>query len=274
MVTICLFFIGRLYVIIRKLKWAGDRCPGVTPEGSGQVGDVLLSKLMYRGQDIGDREELIQTCIAILSRGKEKQLYEVLPHISIVRSPTFLEPLLKLLESGKHYQQEFAAVALGSMGDGRAIEPLFKLFMQPSSLRGRGAPSLQATIIHALGEIGDERAIKPLLEIYDLAPGSNSSSSRRQIWILAAIGNLAQQGNVMAVKELTRLMRDEDTLLRAQAVTEMGVAFWQRPNEMPETVLQEIISLTRDPSQEVQTAALASLSDLAKLGCQGAGQYL
>ena len=228
---------------------------------------------MYRGQDIGDREELIQTCLTILSQGKEKQLYEVLPHISIVRSPSFFEPLLKLLESDKRYQQEFAAVALGSMGDGRAIEPLFKAFMKPSSLRGSEGQSLQATIIHALGEIGEEQALQPLLEIYDLAPGSQLSSRRRS-WILSAMGNLAQQGNMMAVKELTRLMRDEDSLLRAQAVTEMGVAFWHRPSEVPETVLQEIISLTRDPSEEVQTAALAALADLAKLGCQGAKQYL
>jgi hypothetical protein len=54
----------------------------------------------------------------------------------------------------------------------------------------------------------------------------------------------------------------------------MGSAFLQRSNEMPETVLQEIISLTRDPSEEVQTAALASLSNLAKVGCQGAESYM
>lgn len=229
---------------------------------------------MYRGQDIGDREELIQTCLAILSRGKEKQLYEILPHISIIRSPAFFEPLLKLLESGKRNQQEFAAVALGSMGDGRAIKPLFKVFMQSLSLRGSGAQSLQASIIHALGEMADEGAIKPLLEIYSLDSGSKQPSSRRSSRVLSAMGNLAQQGNMLAVKELTRLMRDEDSLLRAQAVAEMAVAFWHRPNEVPETVLQEILSLTKDPSAEVQKAALDSLSDLAKLGCQGAEQRL
>ncbi|MEE8348597.1 MAG: hypothetical protein V3R94_03435 [Acidobacteriota bacterium] len=229
---------------------------------------------MYRGQDIGDREELIQTCLTILGDGNEKQLYEVLPHISVVRDPAFLEPLLKLLESKKRHQQEFAAAALGSLGDVKAIEPLHRMFLRSSSLRGSNTQSFQATIIHALGQIGDERAIQPLLEIYNMAPESNAASSGRRTWVLSALGILAQQENMMAVKELTRLMREDDFRRRAQAVTEMGVAFWHRPNEVPETVLQEIISLTEDPSEEVQTAALAVLSDLAKLGCQGAEQRL
>jgi len=40
---------------------------------------------MYRGKDIGGRDKLIQTCLSILLEGKAKKLYEVLPHISIVR---------------------------------------------------------------------------------------------------------------------------------------------------------------------------------------------
>jgi hypothetical protein len=54
---------------------------------------------MYRGKDIGGREKLIQTCLSILIEGQAKKLYEVLPHISVVRSPLFLEPLLKLLQN-------------------------------------------------------------------------------------------------------------------------------------------------------------------------------
>ena len=75
------------------------------------------------------------------------------------------------------------------------------------------------------------------------------------------------------MKELTRLMREKDIELRAQAVMELAVAYWHRPSELPETVLHEMISLTEDDSEEVRQAALSSLSDLAQLGCQAAERY-
>lgn len=229
---------------------------------------------MYRATDIGGRERLTQTCLKILKEGQEKQLYEVLPHISIVRSPLFFEPLLKLLQSGNREQREFSAVALGSLGDPRAIEPLYQVFMRPATFKGKGTGSLQASLIHALGEMGDGQAVELLLNIYKLASRGSPLISHRKSWVLSAIGNLAQQGAVIAVKELTRLMREKDTELRAQAVMELAVAYWHRPSELPETVLHEMISLTEDDSEEVRQAALSSLSDLAQLGCQAAEQYM
>jgi len=226
---------------------------------------------MYRGKDIGGRENLIQTCLSILVEGKAQKLYEVLPHISVVRSPLFLEPLLKLLQSGNRNQKEFAAVALGSLGDTRAIEPLYKVFVKPSTFRGKGSQSLQASIIHALGEIGDEQAIEPLEAIYK---GEGAAALRRKGWILSALGNLAQQGQVGAVKELTRVMKERDPTLRAQAVRELAVAYWHRPNEVPETVFHAMTVLAGDDSNEVRGAALSALSDLGQLGCQAAEQYI
>jgi len=226
---------------------------------------------MYRGKDIGGRDKLIQTCLSILVEGKAKKLYEVLPHISIVRSPLFLEPLLQLLQSGNRNQREFAAVALGSLGEAKAIEPLYKLFVEPSTFRGKGAQSLQASIIHALGEMGDGQAIEPLQAIYK---GKGNTTLRRKAWVLSALGNLAQQGSMGAVKELTRVMKEKAPALRAQAVQELAVAYWHRPNEVPETVFHVMTVLAGDGSDEVRGAAIAALSDLAHLGCQAAEQYI
>ena len=226
---------------------------------------------MYRGKDIGGREKLIQTCLSILVEGKDKKLYEVLPHISIVRSPLFLEPLLQLLQSRNRNQKEFAAVALGSLGDAQAIEPLYKVFVEPSTFRGKGSQSLQASIIHALGEVGDGQAIEPLQAIYKR---EGNAAVRRKAWVLSALGNLAQQGNVGAVKELTRVMKEKAPALRAQAVQELAVAYWHRPNQVPETVFHVMTVLAGDDSDEVRGAALAALSDLGQLGCQAAEKYI
>ena len=227
---------------------------------------------MYQGDDIGTCQKLVETCLEIFKAGKKPELYEVLPYIGVVRSPSFLQPLLDLLESGNQDQIEFAAVALGSLGDPTAIAPLHQVFMTPSVLKGSEHDSLQAAIISALGEIGDEQAMEPLSKIYELGPGN--SDSRRRRWVLSAIGQLAQQGSMLGVKELTRLMRSKESAVCAQAVAELAVAYWHRPNELPDTVLQEMASLIQDTRSEVGKAALSTLSDLADLGCRTAEQHL
>jgi len=229
---------------------------------------------MFLGEHIASKEKLIQACLEILQEGKRNELYSVLPYIGVVRSPSFLPPLLELLQSGRREQQEFAAVALGSLGDSKAIGPLHEVFVEPSIFRKTDTQSLQAAIIMALGQIGDEGAIGPLLKIYDLDSRSATLRVTRRMWVLSAIGNIAQQGSMLGVKELTRLMRNKDTELRAHAVNELAVAFWHRPNDLPDTVLQQMLSLTRDGAQTVRNAAFWSLSDLADLGCSGARQHL
>ncbi|MEE2822025.1 MAG: hypothetical protein VYA53_03490 [Acidobacteriota bacterium] len=209
---------------------------------------------------------MVRTCLDVFSHGTEEQLYEILPHVSILRSPLFLKPLLSLLKSGKVYQQEFAAVALGSVGDSQAIKPLTDVFMKSISAHRDDVRSLQASIVQSLGDIGNEQAIQPLLRIYKLRVGSGRLSSCRQSWVLAALGNLAQQGGMRAVRELTTCMRTESELLRAQAVAEMAMAFWHRPAEVPEEVLEDMYMMTADRSEGVRAAALSALSDLAKLG--------
>ena len=229
---------------------------------------------MFLGEHIASKEKLIQACLEILQEGKRNELYSVLPYIGVVRTPSFLPPLLELLQSNRREQQEFAAIALGSLGDSKAIGPLHEVFVEPSIFRETGTQSLQAAIILALGQIGDEGAIGPLLKIYDLDSRSATLRVNRRMWVLSAIGNIAQQGSMLGVKELTRLMRNEDTELRAHAVNELAVAFWHRPNDLPDTVLQQMLSLTRDKAQTVRNAATWSLFDLADLGCSSARQYL
>lgn len=221
---------------------------------------------------MGDRKQLIQHCLEILEEGDEGQIYEILPHLRIVRSPTFLAPLLRLLETGSGNQVEFAAMALGSLGDPAAIEPLFEVF---KGLAGKtGTESQQAHVIQALGEIGDDAAMEPLQQIYRMRSGSRKLQVERKRRVLEAMGCLAQQECVTAVKELIGLMREERGTPQAQAITELGVAYWHRPQELPETVLHAMISLAEDRDEEVKRSARSALSNLARLGCERAHAYL
>jgi HEAT repeat protein len=229
---------------------------------------------MYRGQDIGDRDQLIQTCLQIIEKGGEKELYGVLPHISVVRSPSFVEPLLQLLKSGDSSRKEFAAFALGSIGDPRSIESFYQAFIDSTHSREAGGQSLQRAIIAALGEMGDEQAVGPLLKIYSLSIPRDHVGLQRKRLVLSALGNLAQQGSAEAENELIRFMDHRLPLRRVQAATELTAAYWHRPDEVSQSILDKMISLAEEDLDEVRDTVRSLLSNLADLGCRGAEEFL
>ena len=227
---------------------------------------------MYRGQDIGNREKLIRTCLRILQNGTQRQRYGVLPHIRVLHSPAFVAPLLELLQSTEKDQQQLAALALGSLGDPQTVQPLFEAFMN-SVNSGAANRSLQTAIIVSLGEIGEGNAVEPLLKIYELSASSGNFVLRRKKLVLIALGNLAQQGCRQAEGKLRQFLREETAGLQAQALSELCVAYWHRPHELSEELCREMLSKIESPAEEVREIALSSLSTLADLGCQGAEGY-
>ena len=229
-----------------------------------------LPQTLYRGKDIGSREQLIQTCLRIVETGTEEERNLILPHISVIRSKRYLPPLLKLLQSSDSVEKEFAALALASLGDPQAIEPLASLFDDPETFHDPSSELLETAIIFALGEIGDERAVEPLLRIYQIRLRPNESRLERQCCVLSSLGSLAQQGSELAQGELGGFTRQGDVAIRVLAVTEIAAAYWHRATEVPSTVLDQLVSLAQSQPKEVQRAALSSLSTLANLGCREA----
>ena len=228
---------------------------------------------MYRGKDIGNREKLIQTCLRILKDGSQRERYSVLPHIRVLHSPAFVAPLLELLRSFEKDQQQLAALALGCLGDPKTVQPLFSAFMT-SVESGAATHSLQTAIIVALGEIGDDGALEPLLKIYELSLPGGDFLLRRKKLVLTALGNLAQQGSRRAEGKLREFLRQEVAGLQAQALSELCVAYWHRPQDLPPEVCREMVSMVGSPDEEVHEIALSSLSTLADLGCSAARDYL
>ncbi len=228
---------------------------------------------MYRGQDIGDRDQLVATCIEILKSGNEAERYKILPHVSVTRCQRFLDPLLGMLGSGTPGDQEFAALALGALGDPAAIDPLFAV-LQDTHIFNKGRNrSLEAAVILTLGEIGHEKAVDLLLQVYGLRYLGESSAHNRKVNVLSALGLLAQQGSERAVEQLLDLATQEQSDRQAQAVTELSVAYWHRANEVPDTVLKAMYKMTQSGADEVRRAAVAALSTLANLGCRRAEGY-
>ena len=228
---------------------------------------------MYRGQDIGDRNQLVATCIEILKSGSEADRYKILPHVSVTRAKRFLDPLLDLLVAGNPSDQEFAAFALGALGDPEAIGPLFGVLQDARHFSKGRNTSLEAAVILTLGEIGDEKAVEPLLRVYDLRYLGEKSAHNRKVNVLSALGLLAQQGSDRAVGELLTLAAQEVSDRQAQAITELSVAYWHRAHQVPDRVLNAMYKMTQAGADEVQKAAVTALSTLANLGCRRAESY-
>jgi len=225
---------------------------------------------LYRGKDIKSRDELKETCLKIIKQGSHNEIYDILPHLRILRSSSFLEPLLQLLRTGNIDQKAAAAMALGSLGDERAIEHLREAFQTLET----GSDTLQAAIIEALGELGSERAVEILVELYKSGSSVDEIQPQRAHLAIAALGQLAQQGVTAAEDELLHLMSDSSETIRIQAVTELSVAFWHRPNQIPERLLKKILELAGNDTMDVKMAAKAALSNLAQLGSADAAQLL
>jgi len=229
---------------------------------------------MYRGQDIGDREELTQTCIQILESGQIRYLYDILPYISLIHSDQFLPPLTKLLKDGTRTQKMFAALALGSVGNEESALALSDLFRDPGTFSGAGTRSLQTAAIVALGEIGKRTCLPQLQEIYNLNMKGDRFSLRRKRLVISALGTLVQHGCEDAEKALLEALKEKRPKLRAQAATEIGVAYWHAPQEISDATLEHLFEMTQDRSPSVRKAAIASIQNLAQLGTERAQTFL
>ncbi len=232
-----------------------------------------MPQTLYRGKDIGSREQLIQTCLRVVETGTGEERNRILPHMSVIRSRRYLAPLLKLLQSAEVAEKKFAALALAGLGDPRAIEPLANLFDNSETFWDANSGSLETAIIFALGEIGDEKAVEPLLRVFQIRLRPKESHLERRCCVLSSLGSLAQQGSEQAQDALIGFTKEGDVAIRVLAVTEIAAAYWHRATEVPSAVLDQMVSLAQAQPDEVRRAALSSLSTLANLGCGEAEDF-
>ena len=197
-------------------------------------------------------EEMITECLSVMEAGTIEDLFEIIPRIGVLRDPRFIEPLLGLLEDDNIKRREFAAYSMGAIGDRRFLEPLKKAFGKAKQIKGYGARELQIAVIEAIGAIGDDAAVDFFLPALKTccatkaAEGKRAKNAERMSqWIIESLGAIAQQAGGRSLEALMELATHDDPEIQAQALSELSVAYWHRPNEVSDATLEKIVELTR-----------------------------
>jgi hypothetical protein len=214
---------------------------------------------------------MIQECLLVMQaeNAEAEDLFEIIPRIGVLRDSRFHEPLLDMLFERDIKRREFAAYALGAMGNREFVEPLKKAFLDSQKLKGFGAREFQIAVIEAIGAIGDDAAADFFLPIVR-SGGVGKTLGKIPHWILESLGTIAQQGGVKSLRALLELAGHPDPEIQSLAISELSVAYWHRPNEIEDSTLELIYELTKDHSPTVAESALAALQSLADVGCRRA----
>ncbi|MBN1567980.1 MAG: hypothetical protein JXA73_09045 [Acidobacteria bacterium] len=218
---------------------------------------------------------MIRDCLEVMESGDIEDLFEIIPRIGVLRDPRFNEPLLALLFHEDAKRREFAAYSMGAIGDRYFLEPLKKAFNKARQLKGFGARELQIAVIEAIGAIGDDAAVDFFLPVLKSCCANKASTERKSArsalrmsqWIIESLGAIAQQGGTRSLEALVELIKHDDPEIQAQALSELSVAYWHRPNEVSDEIIEKIYELTTDNETIVAESALAALQNLADVGC-------
>jgi HEAT repeat protein len=212
---------------------------------------------------------MIQECLLIIESGDIDDLFEIIPRIGVLRDRRFHEPLYKLLKHKNLKRREFAAYSMGAIGNSEFVDSLKTAFHEARQARGTGAEQLQIAIIEAIGVIGDDASVEFFIPM--LKSGGDRRKARKVgKWVLESLGTIAQQGGKRSLEALLELTYHDDPEIQAQALSELSVAYWHRPNEIAESILERLYELTSHKSEMVAESAIAALQSLADVGCRRA----
>ena len=216
-------------------------------------------------------EKIIQDCLLIMESGNVEELFEIIPRLGVLRDPRFIPPLITILAQTDIKRCEFAAYAMGAMGNREFLDHLKKAFLKAQKIKGFGAQEFLIAVIEAIGAIGDDAAVDFFLPI--LKSSDASSQLRMLKWIVESLGAIAQQGGTRSLEALVEMTGHRNPEIRVHALSELSVAFWHRPNEISESILNRIYELTKDRIPMVAEASWAALQSLADVGCRRAESF-
>ena len=167
--------------------------------------------------------------------GAEEARHEVVE--AFVRFGSSAVPLLvEQLRANDADTRRAAVLALGRIGDRRAVEPLIALLDERDS-------HLSASVASALARLGDPRAFEPLLTLL----GHESVAVRQ-----AVVGALNSIGHPNMASRICEMLEHPDPLLRESAVKIAGYFGY------PECV-NALLAICSDPDESVRAIAIEHL---------------
>ncbi|MBU4128965.1 HEAT repeat domain-containing protein [bacterium] len=154
-----------------------------------------------------------------------------------------IDKIIKVLKYGdENFEKPDAVVALGMIGDPRAVEPLME------HLKYSKNDHLRTEIIKALGRIGDKRATPALIEAL-----LNDNYCYVRCEAAEALGKL---GNKKAIPALEKALKDEHYFVRADAADALkkitGKDYtYEGPKESPLKEIEETMKKTKETEKEL-----------------------
>ncbi len=119
-------------------------------------------------------------------------------------------PLIDALEEGDYILQRAAAAALGEIRDSKAVKPLIQILKNEHIMQKQHSLlSISMTVVGALGKIGDATAVEPLMQVLE----NNIDFKLGRVAAMA----LGEIGDKRAEKSLKLAIRKGDRSLKEDA---------------------------------------------------------
>lgn len=162
-------------------------------------------------------------------------------------------PLIEVMKGDKEASvRAFAAKALGEISDKQAVEPLISTLHDEDGL-------VKTYTAESLGSIGDKRAVAPLckmlskeIEKPEFFEAPLGSESRNSIVCSAALLALGDIGGDKAFEVITQALQDKSPQIRMAAVTALGRIDDDRKLEL-------LLKLLKDESPTIRSTAAVVL---------------
>jgi HEAT repeat protein len=239
---------GSYIVELTRHAFGGDppalmpprECEALLCAISGATGSELSDLVLLLGWFQGEAIETVLVELLNEPSVRNQALYTISRY-----GRRICERVLEQLEAPSSSTRKAAAIALGRIGDPRAVGPLTELL--------HAEPELGVAAANALAQIGDAQAFESLLELL----GHPEASLR-----LAAIGALNSLGHPDLSARIFDCLGNFDPYVRESAVKIAG--YFAFPN-----CFERLFACLTDPHERVRRAAIEQLplfEDLSHFG--------